>query len=135
MGYGDIGIVTPLEKTFTILIMIIGVLSFTFSTASLASIVNNYDNQNAIYKEKLGVLNKIYKQCNISLSLYSRLKNSLMYCYTNDFKDQIDLIEDLPHNLKIELSAILFEKIYNNLKFLNGQSTSFTAWICPLLKP
>jgi uncharacterized membrane protein (UPF0182 family) len=39
VGYGDISINTPLEKIFCIIIMIIGVLAFTFASGSLASIL------------------------------------------------------------------------------------------------
>ena len=50
VGYGDITISTPMEKVFCICIMIIGVVSFTFASGSLASILQSIDNQNAHYK-------------------------------------------------------------------------------------
>jgi hypothetical protein len=51
VGYGDVSITTPLEKIFCIFSMIIGVLSFSFATGSLSSILSVYDFQNAKYKE------------------------------------------------------------------------------------
>jgi hypothetical protein len=60
VGYGDISGSTPIEKSFCILIMVIGVIGFSFQSATLASIIQNYDNQNALYKEKLMVLNQIF---------------------------------------------------------------------------
>jgi hypothetical protein len=47
VGYGDISGSTNIEKIFCISIMIIGVISFSFATGSLASILQNYDVQNA----------------------------------------------------------------------------------------
>jgi hypothetical protein len=44
-------------------------------------------------------------------------------------------MEDLPHNLKIELSVFLYNKTFKSIDFLSDQSQSFIAWICPLLKP
>ena len=41
--------------------MIIGVISFSFANGSLASILANYDEQNAELQEKVNILNKVYK--------------------------------------------------------------------------
>lgn len=43
VGYGDISGVSQIEKAFCIVIMIIGVISFSFASGSLASIIQNYD--------------------------------------------------------------------------------------------
>jgi hypothetical protein len=43
VGYGDVSISTPLEKIFCIFSMILGVLSFSFATGSLSSILSIYD--------------------------------------------------------------------------------------------
>lgn len=47
VGYGDISPVNPLEQIFGIILMIVGVIAFSFASASLASILSNYDTQNA----------------------------------------------------------------------------------------
>jgi hypothetical protein len=44
VGYGDIDITTRMEKIFCILVMIIGVIAFSFASGSLASIIQQYDN-------------------------------------------------------------------------------------------
>jgi len=47
VGYGDIkGLTTP-ERIFCALIMILGVIAFSFASGSLASIIQNYDSHNA----------------------------------------------------------------------------------------
>ena len=59
VGYGDISGSTQIEKCFCILIMIIGVISFSFASGSLASIIQNYDSQNAMFQERVQILNRI----------------------------------------------------------------------------
>mmetsp|Transcript_23565 Transcript_23565/g.36258 ORF Transcript_23565/g.36258 Transcript_23565/m.36258 type:complete len:139 (+) Transcript_23565:948-1364(+) len=44
-------------------------------------------------------------------------------------------LEELPHKLKIDISVYLYEKTYKIIRFLQEKSSSFIAWICPLLKP
>lgn len=59
VGYGDISGNNNLEKVFCSLIMVIGVFAFSFANGSLASIIQNYDQTNANYQEKVEILNKI----------------------------------------------------------------------------
>ena len=43
VGYGDISGTNPLEEGFCAIIMICGVISFSFANGSLASIIQNFD--------------------------------------------------------------------------------------------
>lgn len=43
VGYGDIVAVNSFERSVAILLMLIGVISFSFATGSLSSILSNYD--------------------------------------------------------------------------------------------
>jgi hypothetical protein len=135
VGYGDISVSTDIEKCFCIVIMIIGVISFSFATGSLASILANYDVQNAKFQEKVLVLNRIYKNYFLPLDLYQRLKQSMKYNYSQDIDDLNAFVDDLPQDLKIEVSLFIHEQTYKKIKFLLNRSDSFIAWICPLLRP
>ena len=53
VGYGDIGGTNNLERTFCSIMMVIGVFGFSFANGSLSSIIQNYDQTNANYHEKL----------------------------------------------------------------------------------
>ena len=44
VGYGDVSISTKTEKIFCILSMLVGVISFSFASGSLASILSSIDN-------------------------------------------------------------------------------------------
>jgi hyperpolarization activated cyclic nucleotide-gated potassium channel 2 len=43
VGYGDITAYNSTERGFCILLMLIGVISFSFMTGSLSSIISSYD--------------------------------------------------------------------------------------------
>lgn len=70
VGYGDIGSYNMLERWITCLTMIIGVISFSFASGTLASIMQNYDSQNKEQAEKMEMLNKIYHAYKLPLELY-----------------------------------------------------------------
>jgi hypothetical protein len=59
VGYGDITAVSLTEKLLCIILMIIGVISFSFATGSLSSIISNYDSEEASLKYKISKLNSI----------------------------------------------------------------------------
>lgn len=46
VGYGDIGIMNTLEVVFCSIIMVVGVIGFSFANGSLTSILSSYDSQN-----------------------------------------------------------------------------------------
>ena len=59
VGYGDISAGMTIEYIYSIIIMFTGIIAFSFASAALTSFFDSYDTENAIYKEKLAVLNKI----------------------------------------------------------------------------
>lgn len=61
VGYGDIQAKNPIEMVFCSMIMLVGVISFSYANGSLASILTSYDNDNAVLHEKLTILDKIKK--------------------------------------------------------------------------
>ena len=59
VGYGDIAAINDGEKIMCIFLMLLGVMSFSFATGSLASIITSYDSKEALLKEKIATLNDI----------------------------------------------------------------------------
>ncbi len=59
VGYGDISAHSLDEKIFSILLMLLGVVSFSFATGTIASIITSYDSKEAVLKEKIATLNDI----------------------------------------------------------------------------
>ena len=135
VGYGDISGSNTIERGLCIIIMIIGVISFSFATGSLSSILQNYDQANAKLQERIQILNRIYKQFYLPLELYQRLKQAVKYDFNKDLNDINQFVHDLPHKLKLEVSLYIHEQTYKRIDCFKGRSSAFIAWICPLLKP
>ena len=136
VGYGDVSISTNLEKIFCIILMTMGVVGFGLLSGALTNILQNYDVQNAQFQEKVAILNRLYREYYLPLSLYLRLKQSIRYNYSKNQDDVNGFLEELPRNLAIELSLFVHEQTYKKIYFLKrNASESFLAWVCPLLKP
>ena len=73
VGYGDISATNTTERIVACIIMVIGVIAFSFSTGALSSIISNADSRLAAYRQKLDVLKQLREQYNISDELYMEL--------------------------------------------------------------
>ena len=81
------------------------------------------------------VLNKVYKDYQLPLDLYIRLKKSMGYESKKDINDLNLFVDDLPFKLKVEVSLYIYEQRYSKILFFKDRNVSFILWMCPLLKP
>jgi Ion channel len=56
VGYGDITAYSMMERLLCILLMLIGVVAFSFATGAISSIITNQDSVDAKLREKLATL-------------------------------------------------------------------------------
>ena len=84
VGYGDITGQNTLERGISVIVMLIGVISFSFATGALSSIMQNYDQASAKLQERITILNRIYKDYFLPLDLYERLRQIVKYDYNKD---------------------------------------------------
>ena len=115
--------------------MCLGVTAFAAGTSELTNLLSTYDQENSKLQSKILILNRIYKEYCLPLALYENIKSSIRYQYKNDIEELVEFIQDLPNNLKVEVSFFVFESTFRELQFFNKQPLTFIAWICPLLKP
>ena len=80
------------------------------------------------------VLERLHREHEFPLLLFSKIKKNLKFNYTQDLRSVNTFVEELPHNLKTELSIYIYEKVYMQVDFLRTKSKSFISWICPMLK-
>jgi len=59
VGYGDVSSNNTWERIYCIILMIIGVIAFTFVSGALSSILSTYDQSQAVLQEKILHLNKL----------------------------------------------------------------------------
>jgi predicted PurR-regulated permease PerM len=67
VGFGDISGGTSEERIFCIVLMILGVLAFSFTTSSLSTLITNMDSRSAKLKSRLAQLNALNTKHNLSL--------------------------------------------------------------------
>lgn len=79
VGFGDISAGTTAERLICVTLMVIGVVSFSFATGTLSSILSNLDSSRAKVKEKFGILSELKKDYELSNTLYDELRHALKF--------------------------------------------------------
>ena len=59
VGYGDIAAFSMAERIFCIILMLIGVVAFSYATGSLASMISNADSKEGMLREKMTTLQEL----------------------------------------------------------------------------
>ena len=70
-----------------IVLMVIGVVSFSITTGALSSIISSYDSREALLKEKISTLNQIAAEYEIDVELFNKLTKTLRYDHSKKTKD------------------------------------------------
>ncbi|TNV85871.1 hypothetical protein FGO68_gene14280 [Halteria grandinella] len=135
VGYGDITPQSSQEKIFCMVIMIIGIVTFSYMTGSLSSIIQSIDSNEAHIQEKITVLNNLAQDYDLDVGLFRKLVKNIKYDHSRKQKDMVQFMEELPHKLKVELAFAVHQKMYKQVKFFEQKERSFIAWITKILKP
>jgi voltage-gated potassium channel Kch len=87
VGYGDITAINSYEKVMCIILMILGVVSFSIMTGALSSIIASYDSREALLKEKIATLNQLSNDYKIGIDLFNQLAKTIRYDHSKKQKD------------------------------------------------
>jgi hypothetical protein len=77
VGYGDITPKNSGERIICVLLMLIGVISFSIGTGILSSIIANYDTALAKLEEKMSTLQEMRTEYQLGTDLYKKLHKSI----------------------------------------------------------
>lgn len=137
VGYGDISGTNTGERIVCILLMIMGVLFFTYTSGMITNIITNEEEENKKYQEKKQHLNNLYKKHGKSMrpELYIELLGSIKFTSNNDMEEFNDFIDTLPTKLKNECILLIHQPTYAAITFMQYKPKQFLAWLCPKLKP
>jgi len=120
VGYGDISGTNTEERIVCCILMIMGVLFFTYVSGTITNIITNEEEENKMYQEKKMHLNKLYKKHGKTMrtELYLELLHSIKFSANNDMEEFNDFIETLPTKLKNECILLIHRPTYSAVTYL-----------------
>ena len=137
VGYGDIIGKTITEFYFQIVILVVGIIAYSWLISSLSNYVKENNKQNEIFHQKINMLNEIkLEHQNMSKELYDKIYLHLEYINQKQKKDKSSLIDSLPHTVKKNLLYEMYKPIIENFNFFkNFKNSEFINRVISKLKP
>lgn len=120
VGYGDISGTNTGERIVCCILMIMGVLFFTYVSGTITNIITNNEEENKVYQEKKMHLDKLYKKHGKTMrpELYIELLQSIKFSSNNDMEEFNDFIEALPTKLKNECILLIHQPTCTAVTYL-----------------
>jgi hypothetical protein len=119
----------------SIIVMCIGVCSYSFAIGSLSSVLSSLDSKQAKFKQKLNTLEEFKRDYNLNFEIYHKLKKALKYDHNRNEADKFAFVNELPQRLKLELAVLMHQNIIKKIPFFQERPPHFIAAITPFLKP
>lgn len=126
VGYGDMTIVSSGEKVLAIIIMMVGVITFSFAFGSLMSVLANLNSRAAKLKAKAFELNSIKRKYKIPEGLYKRLYKSIRYELEQE-ESITGFVETLPVTMRTDLLFTVNNQIISGIPYFTGKDKTFCA--------
>jgi len=117
IGYGDIVSKNIYERIYNIILMIIGVMLYSFAVTSISTMIQIHDEKNKVFNEKIKYLSDISEKYNLKFSLYSKLKRQIYHEKTKDNHNKFQVFGNLPLSLRNKLIMMMHEDIVRSFKF------------------
>ena len=118
VGYGDISASSSTERILACFSMLIGVLSFSYATGTLSSILTSVDHENAGDLKRLAVLDQIQTDYNIPNDLYQECL-AFIKIQTQCSSETASLIQEFPQRLKQKIARRLFKRLKTQIFFFS----------------
>ena len=137
VGYGDITPSNQGERWFGLILLIVGIIVYSFAVAGISNYIKEIDDKNADYNKKLKILEDIRMNYpKLSDELYDRVSRFLKYKHFNEKKDKNIIIDSLPLGLRNSLVYEMYKPIINNFIFFkNFDNTDFIVRVILAFKP
>ena len=114
--------------------MLAGIIMYSFTIGSLTSLIAILDSKQAKLKDKLTILDELYMEYHFDYETYIKIRRCLKYENSRNESDKYEFLNDLPQQLKVEVSVLMHQNIIQKLPFFQGLDPYFISFFVPLLK-
>ena len=137
VGYGDITCYSLPERLFSLLILNIGIIGYSWVVSSFSNYIKKINEKSVDYENKKSILDDIkISHPNLPHELYDKILRYLKFknFHEKNFKNII--FDCLPIGLKNDLISEMYKPIINNFIFFkNFQNSDFIVRVILAFKP
>jgi hypothetical protein len=104
-------------------------------SGAITSLIVNFDNREALYREKINTLNWIARDYKLDIDLFNRLAKNIRYDSQKIKKDNHIFLEELPSKLRLEMAMVIHHSMYQNVEFFSDKDRNYIIWISGVIRP
>lgn len=134
IGYGDIISFSFLERVYNIVLLIVGVILFSFCLSALSNIFSKLDEKAINLQNKISTLEAIQKEYDIPKDLINKIRKTIKHEIKKTNIERYEFIESLPTAIKSQIFLVIHKHHIKHLQFFKGQSYDFILYVLPLFK-
>lgn len=139
VGYGDIVVASNDEKTFAIVVMIIGGICFGYIIGNVSAMLENLDMVATLHDQKLDAVKEYLYDRQYPAAVAVKIKQHFRFAYgkLGVFYDAQDIYDGLPRSVQIDLAYEQRAQLVERSSFLSHElaTGTFVANICRKLIP
>eukprot|EP01083_Nonionella_stella_P130344 395556_1 len=124
IGFGVIKPRNTVEMGFSIVLMLCGATAFSYITATISSLVYDFDEKNAIYRQKMWNLVRFVGNGKISQELANQLMKEMLIIWQNQLvpakSDTTKLKQDLTPSLLYQVSLEMHSPLIDHVHSFNS---------------
>ena len=125
VGYGDIVSINIYERFNNLILLVVGIMIYSYCVSSLSNYVQQVDSKTLDYQEKSKTLEQIrLNHEKMPQELYEKISRFLKYKLSNESKVQNELIDNLPIGLRSTLIMEMYKPVINNFIFFKTFNSS-----------
>ena len=137
VGYGDIIGNSVTEYCFQIIILLVGIIAYSWLISSISNYIKEINKENETFDKKICILNEIkLDHPNMSQQLYDKIFLHLEYINFKQKKDKSALLNSLPPTISKSLLCEMYKPIIDNFYFFKKfKNSEFINQVVSKLKP
>ena len=125
VGYGDIVSINIYERFFNLILLVAGIMAYSYSVSSLSNYVQNVDSKTQDFNDKMEILHHLkLTHEKMPKALYDKIARFLKYRLEHVVRDKNEIMDNLPIGLRTTLIMEMYKPIIKNFIFFKTYSSS-----------
>jgi len=120
VGYGDIITKNIYERLYNIILMIVGIMLYSYALTSIANIIRTNNDKTKDFEKKKEYLEEVSLKYYVNRDLFSKLCRHLFHQMKSDKNSKLDFLNDLPITLRNEMILNMHRKNIESMNFFKN---------------
>ena len=137
VGYGDIITISNYERFFNLILLVVGIIIYSFFISALSNYIQKTDSKYIEYNKNIEILENIkVHHNNMSHEFYEKISKYLLYKLNNEKTLKHDIIDNLPLSLRNKVIITMYKDVIDNFIFFkNFNNSDFIIKVVLALEP